>query len=322
MVDPPANKNAKGKEKQSGTTVDSESPHGRYSREQDHDYRDDSSSFTSRVQASISTLLHTEALTRGQAAPAESSSSNKMTDVSSPLSTLDKGETSLVRSGGSRGNEAAFSETLPIGSTAGLRQYDRFLGLQGEVPCVHPSAANSTTATMTQNANHSGTQKPSVGSEFARQMARDGAQVTELLALPDPEDTGGDCDIYATAVPPHELSELKRALFGSDPMESTGRTRITPDWDSLLNFQPDFLMQSRSDGIYQHLGVRTEEEASELWLDKWKIVLASYNSEVWGALDPLAQEALEELRKTGNTRPGIIALGRLRQILGHIRNSK
>lgn len=319
MADPPSEENAKGKAKQLGPIADSEPSHSQYSTKQNCRYRDDLSPITSCAQSSISALLHSGSLTMGQADHAEGSSSNKAPAISSALTTFAKGETSLFRSAGSRVDEAAFREKSTIDSTAGLRQYDRFLGARGDITGAHPSSS-SLSVDAVPNSDHPRTQKRSVDSEFAQQMARDGASVAELLALPGLEDVGADWDGFTTTLSTKEVSELRRAFFGSDLVESTEEPSMASDWDSLLNFQPDFILDGRSKGMYQHLGVRTGEEASALWLNMWKDVLARYNDEVWGALEPLVQEARRELGSTGNTQPSTMALDRLRQILGHIRN--
>ncbi|ROT34617.1 hypothetical protein SODALDRAFT_321436 [Sodiomyces alkalinus F11] len=322
MSDPPRDGSAKGKHKLSDSAADSDLSDSWYPREQSRDHRGDPSSLASRIQASASSLLHPEALARGLPDRAEGSSSDKVEATSSTLTSLHKGETSFARSGSSRANEATLSEVSTLGSTAGLGQYVRFLGAQGKAPWVRPSPSSLTTAASAQNANNTGAQKPTTHSDFAQQIARDGAQVAELLASPDPEDAGGDADDVSTALSPQEVTDLRRAFFGANSVDSTEGTRLTSDWHTLLNFQPDFLLEDRSDSIYAHFGVRTVAEADALWLDKWKVVLTNYNDEVWGALEPLAQEARKELGKAGNEQPGRKALSRLRQILAHIRDSK
>lgn len=192
-------------------------------------------------------------------------------------------------------------------STAGEERYADFLGAQVDLATAQRVPLQAS---------------PRLGrpSAVIKQESRDGQQVIDLLNLPSEMD--GIDSTNASRNQPllsrQEQSALKEALFGH------GGRKATPRWETLLNFHPGFLQEYNEPEILQHFGDVDPVEAKARWMDGWNDVLTSYNDEVWGDLGPLAREAqreIDEARGQGS-RQGpekMKALGRLRQILAHVR---
>ncbi|KAF6814994.1 hypothetical protein CPLU01_14266 [Colletotrichum plurivorum] len=197
--------------------------------------------------------------------------------------------------------ETTFAQTPPL-FTAGEERYADFLGAQVDLATAQRIALPPTL---------------SIPSAVIEQKSRDGQQVIDLLNLPGEMDgidninAGGNRPFLSS----QEQSALKEALFGR---------RATPHWATLLDFQPGFLQDYDESEIRQHFGDVDAIEAKAQWMDGWSDVLTGYNDEVWGDLGPLAREAqreIDEARGQGpRQEPGKMkALGRLRQILAHVR---
>ena len=143
----------------------------------------------------------------------------------------------------------------------------------------------------------------------------DGSEVVNLLNTESLEDIDDELNMTS-----EEISALQTALFGE---KSPARTA----WDDALNFVPSFISSPSSSEDYQklaeHLGVSDVADARSIWLRQWEGVLSSYTPEVWGDLSPLVTAARQELQTVSTspeeTKHGLDAVRRLRQILAHIR---
>ncbi|EFX01054.1 hypothetical protein CMQ_5996 [Grosmannia clavigera kw1407] len=174
----------------------------------------------------------------------------------------------------------------------------------------------------------------SFSAAVAEQQSRDGIDVVHLLAgghgAEEEPDYGQDVELAED-----EVAGLQRALFGSSPLAVSSTTTVT-SWDHVLNFTPAFMRPTpgsiSSDGdSHTLLGVGQSPEATRLWLGQWRDVLTRYDEEVWGGLAPLVAEArdeVEQLDEAASIKPpdgpshSTRALGRLQQILGHLRGSQ
>lgn len=185
-------------------------------------------------------------------------------------------------------------------------------------------------------------------SAVAEQERHDGLDVVNLLAVDGPaeeEPNYGDIELAED-----EITALKRALFGDRNSEQQySSTTTSNDWDTVLNFIPDFVRPSSGGGYEEEpssaqfgtaaptksretqaaLGLTHSSESTRQWLDQWHGVLTRYDDEVWGGLSPLVAQAREEVdqlqQSEADTSPAdqqpasTTALDRLRQILGHLR---
>lgn len=155
-------------------------------------------------------------------------------------------------------------------------------------------------------------------SAISRQEATDGADVVYLMSLSGDLAADADCiDESDGALSSAEAARLRKALFGCE------KTSSRVYWDQLLNFTPD-----SADGpadLRLLTGTTDKPLANRVWLQQWESVLVAYTDEVWGDLGPLAAEAkyeVDRLSGNGGQRHEEIetkALGRLRQILAHVR---
>ncbi|KAH6685206.1 hypothetical protein F5X68DRAFT_209645 [Plectosphaerella plurivora] len=233
-------------------------------------------------------------------------------------SSLERGETSQARSAqtSAPGSSAArFSQTPGVDQQAAA-DYDLFLQEATTLPSLlspaeyggRPDQATHVTAGQHETA-------------IQEQEARDGAEVLNLLASPDILDLTEDPNIDPD-LSPEDVDMLRKALF-EGPSQ-----RGTANWDSLLNLAPDFLLAGDPEATRQHLGVSDNAEGIKQWLDQWRDVLDQYTDEVWGDLGPLAQDARREVdqaekqqeqQPTAGQQGNLKALGRLRQILAHVR---
>ncbi|ATY61997.1 hypothetical protein A9K55_008221 [Cordyceps militaris] len=169
------------------------------------------------------------------------------------------------------------------------------------------------TAPQMQDSFHSTLQSDESmqSASFREQTAADGADVAQLLAMPEEEPRYLEFDNLLSE---HEAARLREALFANSPSQ--------PVWNHLLNFNPEFVLNPRnSHQARSHTGTEDTMVAQEIWLQQWQEVLSSYTDAVWGDLGSLAEEArheIEALKSHADTRsPESKALGRLRQILAH-----
>ncbi|KAI0204683.1 hypothetical protein F4808DRAFT_306699 [Astrocystis sublimbata] len=161
---------------------------------------------------------------------------------------------------------------------------------------------------------------PGPVTDAAVAASRDGSEVVDLLDAVATADEDID-EIYMTD---DELLPLRKTLFGEGMPTGT-------NWDSALNFVPEFLLDRGMDRnndhhqqLAQHLGTSNTVEARTTWFAEWDNVLSSYTDEVWGDLNPLVKAARQELETLsitpeGTTSNDLTALRRLQQILAHIR---
>lgn len=172
------------------------------------------------------------------------------------------------------------------------------------------------------------TQAEPGSSDIARQMLQDGREVRNLLSLVDTEPPYFAAELVLSD---EDSSSLRKALFEASS-SSNGVSR--QDWDYALNFIPDFV-RPNAPGGHMHgpegmeksketlssLGIVHSPEASKMWVDQWYNVLKQYTDEVWGGLEPLVEDARQELKDLREDRqpPNLSALLRLRQILDHVR---
>lgn len=151
-------------------------------------------------------------------------------------------------------------------------------------------------------------------SSVGRYAQYDGLDVVKLLDGGYDEVARPEPDMPLTA---DEAIALRKALFSDGGLIGEGQLDI--DWDHALNFVP-----RDSDLLQENLGVSEAMEARSLWLGQWHNVLSNYTTEVWGDLGFLVEEAQKEMeqeaaRPQGTAPSGMKALGRLRQVLAHIR---
>jgi hypothetical protein len=154
------------------------------------------------------------------------------------------------------------------------------------------------------------------GIAVQRQEEVDGSEAIALLSEPDEPPTMQD---FENTLSEHEAARLRAALFSSDSHP--------PAWNELLSFTPDFITKpGGSVEVALHLGLSDPEAARQVWLQQWGGVLEAYTDEVWGDLDALVAKAKSEVDEltanpdassAGNAE--LKALGRLRQILAHVR---
>ncbi|OLN92871.1 hypothetical protein CCHL11_08828 [Colletotrichum chlorophyti] len=271
----------------------------------------DGSSFVARL-ATSATNLSRSALT-GRLDPeglqsGASSKSQPMATFSSSSSVHEsahRGATAVFGQPNTRPSaDSAFASSRQSSSATGDSPFRDFMQARASVPYVgHPS---------------------NLPSDVKEQEARDGQEIVDLLNGPgDWGDYGyGDDDDsnFQTFISPQEEISLRMALFSSN------EKRVPCNWDSLLNFEPDYLQgNDKIAEIHQHFGVADARKARAMWMDSWSDVLTSYTDEVWGDLGSLAREAhreIQEARVDGGQETdtgGMRALLRLRQILAHVR---
>lgn len=155
--------------------------------------------------------------------------------------------------------------------------------------------------------------QPVPSQSFREQAESDGADVIQLLSMPEQEPNYSDFDELLSE---QEAARLREALFANGALQ--------PRWDPMLNFSPDFIMDpTRSQEAKSLMGTEDGTVARDLWLKQWQTVLGSYTDEVWGDLGSLVKEAREEIgtmvSHTDTRSPESKALDRLRQILAHVR---
>jgi hypothetical protein len=163
------------------------------------------------------------------------------------------------------------------------------------------------------------------GSHITDYSETDGVDVVRLLDAGYEEVTQPELEIPLTS---KEAMALRRALFGEGA--GSRNTDSKTGWEDILNFVPDYVSNGSSGlgyrDVSQHLGVKNQAEAKEIWVQQWQNVLSSYTNEVWGDLGGLVEEArkeIQELRSDGlraATPSEVKAVHRLRQILVHIRD--
>ncbi|PHH59181.1 hypothetical protein CDD81_3667 [Ophiocordyceps australis] len=157
----------------------------------------------------------------------------------------------------------------------------------------------------------------------AQQEAVDGADVAQLLLLPDD-------DVLPEMWPQHgkELSAAEAKRLECTLFHPSSHNQGRPnDWDRLLNFTPDFMKRLAGENMsldtQLHFGTRDVAAAQEIWLQQWSNVLSAYTDEVWGDLGPLAGQARREMDNglvgAADMGKGPMALARLQQILAHVR---
>ncbi|KAL1901515.1 hypothetical protein Sste5346_001922 [Sporothrix stenoceras] len=183
-------------------------------------------------------------------------------------------------------------------------------------------------------------------SAVAEQERIDGLDVVNLLAVdgpPEEEPDYGDIELAED-----EITALRLALFGDRNSEekysAATATTTNLDWDTALNFIPDFVRPNPGGGYEEGLGgvvksgktqaalgLAHTPESTRQWLDQWHSVLTRYDDEVWGGLSPLVARAREEVDQLQQSEElpqqqppdqspaSTKALNRLRQILGHLR---
>ncbi|TQV96024.1 hypothetical protein V2A60_001177 [Cordyceps javanica] len=148
---------------------------------------------------------------------------------------------------------------------------------------------------------------------FREQATTDGADVVQLLSVPEEEPIYSEFDELLTE---NEVARLREAFFANGTSQ--------PAWNHLLSFYPAFVSDpNRSREAISFMGTEDTAVAHETWLGQWHNVLNSYTDEVWGDLGSLVEEARHEIQeiasRTDNPSPESKALDRLRQILAHVR---
>lgn len=288
---------------------------------------------------------------RGQPAAAGEGSSATLTSWSAPQS----GTGSSHAQQHAMEQDEAFSQFLDGTSIDMSIPTEPIIGLDDDA--AMEAAWTQQTTTLSQNTQsedlHTSTtttqfiSQQSSSSAVAEQERIDGLDVVNLLAVdgpPEEEPDYGDIELAED-----EITALRRALFGdrnSEEQYSAATTTNNLDWDTVLNFIPDFVRPSPGGGYEEEAGAqfgagKTQEtqaalglghtpESTRQWLDQWHGVLTRYNDEVWGGLSALVAQAREEVdqlqqsedspQKPSDQPPASTkALDRLRQILGHIR---
>lgn len=155
-------------------------------------------------------------------------------------------------------------------------------------------------------------------------LVEDGSEVVKFLDSGYDELVGGDCEI---SLPGEGQAAIRNTLFGDG-----GQWKRKPAGDyqeDILNLFPDFILNhtNRATDTSNHLGISDPQNARDIWVSHWRDVLSRYTEEVWGDLNPLVQEAREELRTLSDSPPGqspkppseTSSLQRLQQILAHLR---
>jgi len=210
--------------------------------------------------------------------------------------------------------------------------FSRFLdGTDVVVPMEPPSAGTENAQTSLVAPTRLGKRLVDSGppSAAAQQARRDGAEVVDLLSqTEDAPDFGEDLTLDEG-----DLANLRQALFPGSPDVSSS----TREWDTVLNFIPEFVRPDgsgefppgggwKAEESHQSLGLDHSPEAARVWVEQWQDVLTRYTEEVWGDLTPLVRQAQKELEQARGAeprgpRPNLKAVHRLRQILGHLRHS-
>ncbi|KAJ2983756.1 hypothetical protein NQ176_g450 [Zarea fungicola] len=264
-------------------------------------------SFSDRLQASGRMALNSvvepqPSLSRPGSTKAGAASTSR--DQSS-LSEHPRAEAPRSRDGQVLGDSLRSHETV---SQQASDQYDHFLNAPPQMQ--NPRQPDHLTRPQVQSQS------------FLEQTAADGGAVIHLLSIPDEEPNYLEFD---EALSDYEIARLRDAFF------SNGSSQ--PTWDRLLNFSPDFVVESgSSDRAVTHMGTRDILAAHTAWLQQWHDVLSSYTDEVWGDLGSLAKDARQEIEEiearisytetdmeTDTRTPESKALERLRQILSHVR---
>ncbi|KAK5987710.1 hypothetical protein PT974_11842 [Cladobotryum mycophilum] len=156
------------------------------------------------------------------------------------------------------------------------------------------------------------------GQSVAEHEASDGLAVVDLLSRPDDPDDMMDVLGGGDLLSLEEADRLREALFGPGDKH--------PSWEKLLDFSPNFVSHPEaSHEAALHFGTTDAATARSLWFQQWSDVFTSYNSQVWGDLEPLVAEARLEVKRLRTQSSDVEkmadvnALGRLRQILAHVR---
>ncbi|KAJ6786879.1 hypothetical protein PWT90_00020 [Aphanocladium album] len=202
------------------------------------------------------------------------------------------------RSYGSRGISESLRRSSPASASAST-QYDEFLNAGPQMQDAFQASVQGSRSTQSQS--------------FRGQVASDGADIIQLLSMPEEEPNYSEFDELLSE---DEATRLREAFFANSASQ--------PRWDHLLNFTPAFILDpSNSHEARLLMGVDDTSVARDLWLQQWRGVLSSYTDEVWGDLGSLVAEAKQEIE--ANTShidmrdPESKALDRLRQILAHVR---
>ncbi|KAF4997090.1 hypothetical protein FGRMN_4099 [Fusarium graminum] len=173
-----------------------------------------------------------------------------------------------------------------------------------------------------RNQNYEVLTPPSAITEHERS---DGAALVDLLNGPSGELDAvllgaEDPDTEYGGLTSEAANKLRETLF------PTNSVTHGPDWNDLLNFNPNYLSQSGPEAELErqlHLGTADTDEARTNWLQQWGNVLNGYTDHVWADLEPLIAEARKEVEDFGvqglETAPDTKALDRLRQVLAHVR---
>ncbi|KAM3548224.1 hypothetical protein ARSEF4850_009536 [Beauveria asiatica] len=180
-------------------------------------------------------------------------------------------------------------------------QYDEFLNATPQVQDAFKATIQSGESVHT--------------SSSWEQTTDDGADVVKLLSMPEEEPEYMEFDELLSD---QEAARLREAFFAS----SASRLAL----DRLLSFSPGFVLDANlSCEAKLHTGIEDTGAARDIWLQQWHDVLSSYTDEVWGDLRSLVEGAKREIETARSQAdiqgPESKALGRLRQILAHIRGS-
>ncbi len=187
----------------------------------------------------------------------------------------------------------------PHASGQASAEYDQFLSATPQMQDTFQPILQSSQSVQSQS--------------FHRQTAADGADVIQLLSMPEDQPNYSEFDELLSA---QEAARLRKAFFANSTSQSP--------WGRLLSFSPEFILDpSSSHEAKSHMGTEDPIVARDIWLQQWHDVLCSYTDEVWGDLGSLVEEAkrdIETIQSHADTRsPESKALGRLRQLLAHIR---
>ncbi|EGY18513.1 uncharacterized protein VDAG_08847 [Verticillium dahliae VdLs.17] len=285
-----------------------------------------SPSLVSRLQASATALSRTVISGQPESAVLGTTSSDKQQQSSGGTSTSAAATaTSLSLPLSRQGNTSSNKSSSPGHSHVSESQYNNFINSPTTATSSSIGPGSSSTHQLVNQVRPAFSGFTGGPSEWEVQASRDGIEAVQLLSDPETQDIITRDSLESTPVlSPHEIATLRLALFGENQSQTVERTG--QGWDELLNFQPDFLIAGDRDASYQHLGIRDPQRATRTWLADWRHVLSSYTDEVWGDLGPLAEAARNELNDTGDQisdspPTDMRALGRLRQILAHVRDS-
>lgn len=264
------------------------------------------------------TLLPNELASAGAPGKAEASSAAASNVKPETLAE----SSSTARASSSTGAEAFRSGQAEVHAAAQEAAFSDFLDeTEVYVPTenIFETAWQAAGSTASKSTDHEPVPVPvrgeAVSSSVAEQQRRDGSAVVDLLSRGDEEMPQYE-EEEQTRLSETELRNLRRALFedGSPAQKSAS------DWNSILNFVPDFL-RGEDDG-YMNLGVTSTAEAGQLWLEEWNRVLTGYTDEVWGDLGDLVREAradVEKARESPEAQPDVTALRRLQTVLTRVR---